>query len=83
MIFGHFFAQNMGKILSNFNSETICGILSPRRTFWTRNMKENLGNYLLTSHKFFKILSVVREPKKQFLWEKNDIFCYSHPMAPD
>ena len=61
-ILRQFFGQNRGKILSNLNSETICGI-----------MKENLKVYFLTFHRIFEILSLVREPKKQFLWEKNDI----------
>ena len=36
-------------------------------------MKEILKNYFLASHSIFEILSLVSEPKKQFLWEKNDI----------
>ena len=36
-------------------------------------MKENLKVYFMTFHRIFKILSPVRELKKQFLWEKNDI----------
>ena len=30
-------------------------------------------NLFLTSHSIFEILFLVREAKKQFLWEKNDI----------
>ena len=36
-------------------------------------MKENLKMYFLASHSIFKILSLVRKPKKRFSWEKNGI----------
>ena len=43
-------------------------------------MKENLKYYFLTSRTIFKSSSLVREPKKQFLWDKNGnvLFFTSH-----
>ena len=70
-LFWRFFGQNMGQILSKFNSETIFGILSSWRTFKIPSMKEIW--FVLAFHSIFKISSLVREPKMQFLWEKNDI----------
>ena len=35
--------------------------------------ESGIEHSFLTSRSIFKILSLVREPKKQFLWEKNDI----------
>ena len=71
--FWWFSDQNMSQILSKFNSETMFGILSSMRTFWTLNEKTGLNICFLTSHSIVKILSFVRERKRQFSWEKNDI----------
>ena len=68
-----FFVQNMGQILFKLNSDTIFGILSPKRTLYTPNRKENSKIYFLASHSIFKISSVMHEPKKQFYGRKNDV----------
>ena len=65
-----FFGQNRGKILSKLSSQIIFGIFSSSRTFQIHNMKQNLKIYFWGFHSIFIISSLVRELKKQFLWEK-------------
>ena len=49
--------------------------------------ESGIEHSFLTSRSIFKILSLVREPKKQFLWEENDIVLLfasqANPVARD
>ena len=67
--FPRIFGQNRGQIWSKLNSETTFRILSSMRTFYAPNMKKGWKIHFLATPVLKK--SVVREPKKQILWEKN------------
>ena len=61
------------KILSKHNSENIFGISLSSWSVSTPNIKAGTKFYFLTSASIFKILSLVRKPKRTFLWKKNGI----------